>query len=140
MDREEDYFQWPGMRERMDQIDSYDQKEAERKAEISLRDEQIRRKLELDKFKTMAQAMQRYPSPPHPDTALANQLRQVTKALRADQTALMEAIRRDLALIRATCGQSCDCPAEVPSTSCPNNKLAHTMTALVAAAMKAVEG
>jgi hypothetical protein len=75
---------------------------------------------------------------PHPDTYRANELASKNKALREDLNGLMSAIQRDLKAIRASC-TTCDCPADVPGTDCPNNRMANTMTALVAAAMKAVE-
>lgn len=131
-----DYFSWPGVSERTAEMeDWFRRQEAKQKSE--------RERIDLERRKQLAQMMAQYrvdqAPPPHPDTHRAEQLTKLVAAQRAELSGLMSAIQKDLKAIRASC-TTCDCPADVPSTDCPNNKMANTMTALVAAAMSAVGG
>lgn len=108
----------------------------------TLQEEELRERIEQEKRRLYEEwkRSQPLPGPSQKELALSkanHDLAKKAQAARHTMLALMEAIKQDLAKIRASC--ICSCPEGVPATDCPKNTLAQTMGVMVRIAMEEME-
>lgn len=76
-----------------------------------------------------------HPPPPSPLIAENKDLREKLSRSKEHMAKLMDAIQRDLALIRSKC-KDCNCAKDIPAMDCPNLTMHKTMSAVVHIAME----